>query len=219
MLNRNTVSKFAFLPPSRNGWKMKNQWRTLRPNSALHAALRSDRWRRYELISSPCSDSLLPTTLVLKVTSLIFLFKFKKFKNLSHPWTDLYRYWTFFCAVQSGKKMPWKNWVFQSWFIWLEAHPSDFYIQIIPFICCLINIRMPMQLNCAMLSLILLSSCFLAVYFLHLLCLSTSCRVLSASDSQLVPAAFKMWSQPAFLSSLTRNWRGARGWALFVFSN
>ncbi len=44
------------LPPGRGfRGKIKNQWRS------LYAALRSDRWRRYELIGSPCSDSPLTT--------------------------------------------------------------------------------------------------------------------------------------------------------------
>ncbi len=39
-------------------WKISDALRTLCPNSPVFAALLTHRWRWYELISSPCSDSL-----------------------------------------------------------------------------------------------------------------------------------------------------------------
>ncbi len=41
---------------------------TLCPDWPVYAVLLSDRWCRYELISSPCSDSPLPTTECLRAT-------------------------------------------------------------------------------------------------------------------------------------------------------
>lgn len=114
----------------------------------------------------------------------------------------------------------------QSWIIPLydwKLIPSDFNIQIYPFICSLLyifeHLLMCVRLNCIILSFTLLCWTLSTVQFFYLLCLSTSCHMLSASDSLLVPSVHEWWSQPSLLSSMMRNWRGARGWALFVFSN
>ncbi len=43
-------------------WKISDPLCSLCPDWLVHTALLSDRWRQYELISSPCYDSPLPTT-------------------------------------------------------------------------------------------------------------------------------------------------------------
>lgn len=138
----------------------------------------------------------------------LFLFKCKKFKGLS-PLTRPRQVLNFpiYSAGCSTRKKNYRNEIAfslmhsQSWIIPLsdwELIPSDLNIHIhnpdpLVSINCLIHLYSPS--------------------------LSTTCLLGSASDSLLVPAVYEWWSQPAFLSSTMRNWRGARGWVLFVFSN
>ncbi len=43
-------------------WKISDALCTLSPDWPFYVVILSDKWRRYLLISSPCSDSPLPTT-------------------------------------------------------------------------------------------------------------------------------------------------------------